>query len=57
MRKVNIATASFDNLAKYAKDYCATKEKASYFELSAKMSEGVYENVKRHIKVFSFMER
>lgn len=57
VRKVNIATASFDNLAKYAKDYCATKEKASYFELSAKMSEGVYENVKRHIKVFSFMER
>ena len=57
VRKVNIATASFDNLAKYAKDYCATKEKANYFELSAKMSEGVYENVKRHIKVFSFMER
>lgn len=57
VRKVNIATASFDNLAKYAKDYCATKEKANYFELSTKMSEGVYENVKRHIKVFSFMER
>lgn len=57
VRKVNIATASFDNLAKYAKDYCVTKEKANYFELSAKMSEGVYENVKRHIKVFSFMER
>lgn len=57
VRKVNIATASFDHLAKYAQDYCVTKEKANYFELSAKMSEGVYANVKRHIKVFSFMER
>lgn len=57
VRKVNIATASFDNLAKYAQDYCATKEKANYFELSSKMVEGVYANVKRHIKVFSFMER
>jgi fructose-bisphosphate aldolase class II len=57
VRKVNIATASFDHLAKYAQDYCATKEKANYFELSSKMVEGVYTNVKRHIKVFSFMER
>lgn len=57
VRKVNIATASFDNLAKYAQDYCSTKEKANYFELSSKMVEGVYANVKRHIKVFSFMER
>lgn len=57
VRKVNIATASFDNLAKFAQDYCATKEKANYFELSSKMVEGVYANVKRHIKVFSFMER
>ena len=57
VRKVNIATASFDNLAKYAQNYCATKEEANYFELSEKMVEGVYANVKRHIKVFSFMER
>ncbi len=55
VRKVNIATASFDNLAKFAKEYCDSKEKANYFELSGRMAEGVYENVKRHIKVFSFM--
>lgn len=55
VRKVNIATASFDNLAKFALDYCKAREKANYFELSARMAEGVYENVKRHIKVFSFM--
>lgn len=55
IRKVNIATASFDHLAKYAKDYCDGKEKANYFELSAAEVEGVYQNVKRHIKVFNFI--
>lgn len=57
VRKVNIATASFDNLARYALEYCKTVEKANYFDLSKQESLGVYENVKRHIKVFSFMER
>lgn len=56
VRKINIATASFDNLAKFAHEYCKTVEKANYFELSKQESIGVYENVKRHIKVFSFME-
>lgn len=53
VRKINIATASFDNLAAYAKAYCDNKEKANYFELSACEVEGVYQNVKRHIKVFN----
>ena len=57
VRKVNIATASFDNLAKYALEYCKPIERANYFELSRQEALGVYENVKRHIKVFSFMER
>ena len=56
VRKVNIATASFDHLAAYAKDYCDNTEKANYFELSARQAEGVYENVKRHIKIFSFID-
>lgn len=54
VRKINIATASFDNLAKYALDYCKPIEKANFFDLSRAEAEGVYENVKRHIKVFSF---
>lgn len=53
VRKINIATASFDSLAAYAKAYCDNKEKANYFELSACEVEGVYQNVKRHIKVFN----
>lgn len=55
VRKINIATASFDRLAKYAKAYCDGVEKANYFELSSQEVEGVYENVKRHIKVFNFI--
>jgi len=53
VRKINIATASFDRLAIYAKEYCDSVDRANYFELSAKEVEGVYENVKRHIKVFN----
>ncbi len=52
VRKINIATASFDSLALYAKNYCTTVTSAEYFKLSSEMVMGVYENVKRHIKIF-----
>jgi fructose-bisphosphate aldolase class II len=53
IRKINIATASFDALALHAKEYCACAAKANYFELSVAMAQGVYENVKRHIEIFN----
>lgn len=53
IRKINIATASFDHLARYAKDYCDGVETPDYFALSAKMSEGVFENVRKHIEIFN----
>lgn len=53
IRKINIATASFDHLAAYAKAYCDKNEKPDYFALSAKMVDGVYANVLRHINVFN----
>lgn len=56
VRKVNIATASFNRLAESAKEYCDTHEQINYFDLSKAEAEGVYENVKRHIKVFSFID-
>lgn len=56
IRKINIATASFDNLAKHALEYCKNRDKANYFELSTAMAEGVYENVKKHIKIFNMQE-
>lgn len=53
IRKINIATASFDALANSAKEYTSTIEKPDYFTLSPKMAEAVYENVKRHIEIFN----
>ncbi len=56
VRKINIATASFDALASYAKAYCGNKQrKPNYFELCACEVEGVYQNVKRHIEIFNMM--
>ena len=54
IRKINIATASFDALAVSAKKYsdsCAGKP--DYFTLSSAEATAVYENVKRHIQIFN----
>ncbi len=53
IRKINIATASFDSLARSAKAYCGSSATPDYFALSSQMSEGVYENVKKHIEIFN----
>lgn len=52
IRKINIATASFDALANAAKAYTADVETPDYFTLSPKMADAVYENVKKHIGIF-----
>ncbi|MCH5198742.1 MAG: class II aldolase [Oscillospiraceae bacterium] len=53
IRKINIATASFDALAFASKAYCESFSAPDYFALSGKNAEAVYENVKRHIYVFN----
>lgn len=53
IRKINIATASFDALARASQVYCAGASVPDYFALSAANAEAVYENVKRHILVFN----
>ncbi len=53
IRKINIATASFDRLARSAKTYCDAHETPDYFTLSSEMANGVYENVKKHIEIFN----
>ena len=53
IRKINIATASFDALAKAAKDYTAGVATPDYFTLSPRMADAVCENVRRHILIFS----
>ena len=52
VRKINIATASFDAVAKAAKEI-ASVDKPNYFTLSQSMADAVYENVKKHIKIFN----
>ncbi len=53
IRKVNIATASFNSLVASVERYMAGVEKHNYFDLSTAMVQGTYENVKRHIQVFN----
>lgn len=56
IRKINIATASFDSLTREAAGYLETDGKHDYFGLNEAMVRGVYENVKRHIRIFNCKE-
>ncbi len=51
--KVNIATASFNQLTKRAEEYFWTKGAHNYFKLNEAMVQGTYENVRHHIEVFN----
>ncbi|WP_124065871.1 class II fructose-bisphosphate aldolase [Clostridium sp. E02] len=53
IRKINIATASFDALTKEADYYLKTNGPHDYFGLNEAMVRGVYENVKKHIHIFN----
>lgn len=53
IRKVNIATASFNCLTKKAEEYFGSEGSHNYFELNEAMVAGTYENVKRHIEIFN----
>lgn len=56
IRKINIATASFDSLTKEAEKYLESEGKHDYFGLNEAMVRGVYENVKQHIRIFQCVE-
>lgn len=53
IRKVNIATASFNALTEKAGEYLRSEGAHNYFALNEAMVEGVYQNVKHHIEVFN----
>ena len=53
VKKVNIATASFNRLTQKALQYLTTPGIHDYFGLNLAMEQGVYENVRRHILVFN----
>lgn len=56
IRKINIATASFDSLTKEAVKYLKSEENPDYFGLNEAMVRGVYENVIQHIRIFNCEE-
>ncbi len=56
IRKINIATASFDSLTKEADKYLKSDGKHDYFGLNEAMVRGVYNNVKQHIRIFNCTE-
>ena len=53
IRKVNIATASFNSLTAHVEKYMASTDKHNFFDLNEAMVQGTYENVKRPILVFN----
>lgn len=53
IRKINIATASFEALTQKAEEYLVTEGKHNYFTLNEQMIQGVYENVKNCILIFN----
>ena len=53
IRKVNIATASFNSLTAHVEKYMESTDKHDFFDLNEAMVQGTYENVKKHILVFN----
>ena len=53
IRKVNIATASFNSLTAHVEKYMASTDKHNFFDLNEAMVQGTNENVTRHILVFN----
>ncbi len=53
IRKVNIATSSFNNLTKEVERYIETEGTHNYFDINLAMELGTYNNIKHHINVFS----
>ena len=53
IKKINIATASYDNSAKKIREVCAANPNAKFFDISDAIVKGTCENVKKHMKIFN----
>lgn len=53
IKKINIATASYDNSAKKIREVNAANPSAKFFDFSDAIVRGTCENVKRHMKIFN----
>ncbi len=52
IKKINIATATFDAVKKSVRDCYNDKQISGYYDLQAAEVEGAYQNAKRHILIF-----
>lgn len=52
IKKINIATASYDSSAAKIKEVHGAKPEANYFDFSDAIVQGTCENVKRHMHIF-----
>ena len=57
IKKINIATASYDNSARKIKELCAENPNAKFFDISDVIVKGTCENVKKHMKIFNSERR
>lgn len=52
IKKINIATATFDSVENFVRDCYNNKSIKGYYDLQAAEVDGAYNNVKRHILIF-----
>ena len=52
IKKINIATATFDSVENSVRDCYNNKSIKGYYDLQAAEVDGAYNNVKRHILIF-----
>lgn len=52
IKKINIATATFDNVEKTVREHYKADKINGYYDLQAAEVEGAYENAKKHILIF-----
>lgn len=53
IKKINIATASYDNSARKIREVCSANPNAKFFDFSDAIVRGTRENVAKHIKLFN----
>lgn len=52
IRKINIATATFNSVNNQAKELYENDKKTNYFKLNSAQVKGAYDNVYKHIRIF-----
>ncbi len=57
IKKINIATASYDNSARKIREVSAANPNAKFFDFSDAIVRGTCENVKHHMQIFNFGRR